>query len=256
VDAIAGLLAAAGIENAAREAAWIVADAPSSADAEAWARRRVEGEPLQYILGTVAFRHLTLSIGPGVFIPRPETEEVAGRAIALLEDGGVAVDLCTGSGAIALALAEECRGSRVFATESSAEALTWARLNADRRGAGVTFLEGNLFAPLPAALRGSVDVVVSNPPYIAFDEADVLPAEVIDHEPHEALLSGVDGLDVVDAIVEEAPAWLRPGGALVLEIGEKQGGAVRELLRRAGYGEIEISPDLTGRDRIAEGRVR
>lgn len=253
---VESILAAAGIENAVQEAGWIASDAPDAAEAEAWARRRARGEPLQYILGTVAFRHLTLSIGPGAFIPRPETEVVAGRAIELLGDGGIAVDLCTGNGAIALALAHECTRSRVWATDISTAALGWAERNASTLGAEVTFLEGSLFDPLPQTLRGAVDVVVSNPPYVAFDEADALPPEVIDHEPHTALFSGAGGLDVISAIAKQANAWLRAGGALVLEIGETQGPSVTRLLEDAGYADVAISPDLAGKDRVAEGRVR
>lgn len=254
--ALESILAAAGIENAIQEAGWIASDALDAAEAETWARRRAQGEPLQYILGTVAFRRLKLSVGPGAFIPRPETEVVAGRAIELLEDDGVAVDLCTGSGAIALALAHECTRSRVWATDISTAALGWADRNGSALGAEVTFLEGSLFDPLPQTLRGTVDVVVSNPPYVAFDEADVLPPEVIDHEPHTALFSGPRGLDVISAIANQASAWLRVGGALVLEIAETQGSAVTALLEDAGYTDVAISPDLAGKDRVAEGRVR
>lgn len=259
MDPIVDLLVAAGIENAAREAAWIVADASTPAEARSLALRRAKGEPLQYVLGSVAFRYLTLSVGPGAFIPRPETEIVAGRAIELLreaatEEDGVAIDLCAGSGAIALALAHECPRARVFGTEISTPALAWAQRNAG--SSKVSFLAGSLFEPLPTSLKGTVDVVVSNPPYIAYDEADALPPEVIDHEPHEALFAGGDGLDVIRSIATEAPSWLRAGGALVLEIGESQGPAVREILERADYREIAISPDLAGKDRIVEGRIR
>lgn len=255
---IADLLASAGIENAAREAAWILADASTVAEARSLALRRAQGEPLQYVLGSVAFRHLTLKVGPGAFIPRPETEIVAGRAIELLReagtDEGVAIDLCTGSGAIALALAHECPRAKVFGTEISAPALEWAKRNGGSYK--VSFLQGSLFEPLPVSLKGTVDVVVSNPPYIAFDEAEVLPPEVIDHEPHEALFASGDGLDVIRSIASQTRSWLREGGALVLEIGETQGPAAREILDRADFKEIEVSPDLAGKDRIVEGRIR
>lgn len=215
------------------------------------ARRRADGEPLQYILGTAPFRHLMLSVGPGTFIPRPETEAVAGRAMELLPEGGIAVDLCTGSGAIALSISHERPDARVVATETSSEALAWARRNSDGR---VSFHAGDLFEPLDPGLRGSVDVCVSNPPYIAYSEADGLPADVIDHEPHDALFAGSDGLSTIRRIVGEAPEWLRPGGWIVLEIGETQAEPVRDLLGSAGYEAVEITTDLAGKDRMAEGR--
>lgn len=251
VAEIASVLAAAGVENSQQEARWIVEDARDASEANGWARRRAAREPLQYVLGAAAFRNLRLEVGPGVFIPRPETEVVAGRAIELLPAGGVAVDLCTGSGAIALALADEVPGVTVHATEASEDALGWARRNAKD---AVVLHRGDLFEPLPDDLKGTLDLVVSNPPYVSFDEAEVLPADVIDHEPHDALFSGPDGLGVIRRIIGEARSWLKPGGWLVLEIGETQGEAVESLLGDNGYRDVAIAPDLAGRDRIAEGR--
>lgn len=194
-------------------------------------------------------------MGPGVLIPRPETEVVAGRAIELLPRDGVAIDVGTGSGAIAIALATERPDASVLATEVSAAALSWARRNAESIGAPVRFFEGDLFDPLPPEFGGRVDVVVSNPPYIATAEAALLPSDVRDHEPHEALFAGTDGLAVIRRLIAEAPKWLRSGGMLVLEIAPHQERDVLELLVAAGYRDPRVAADLTGRPRVAEGRV-
>ncbi len=217
-------------------------------------RRRLSGEPLQYVLGTAAFRRLELLVGPGVFIPRPETELVAERAMALLGPGGTLVDLCTGSGAIALAVADERPDARVIATEVSPAAARWATDNQRAAGLEVQLHEGDLFGPLPPALRGAVDVVVSNPPYVDERERSSLPRDVVGHEPEVALFAPGVGTSVIERITAEAPEWLRNGGWLVVEIGETQGDAVRELLVARGFTDVGIAPDLTGRDRIAEGR--
>jgi release factor glutamine methyltransferase len=217
-------------------------------------RRRLAGEPLQYVLGTAAFRRLELRVGPGVFIPRPETELVAERAMTRLPQGGTLVDLCTGSGAIALSVAHERPDTRVVASELSPAAARWATDNQRALGLRVDLYEGDLFEPLPSELRGAVGVVVSNPPYIDEGERSSLARDVVDHEPEVALFAPDAGTSVIEKIVAGAPDWLRPGGWLVLEIGETHGEAVRELLASGGFGDVSIVPDLAGRDRIAEGR--
>ncbi len=217
-------------------------------------RRRLAGEPLQYVLGTAAFRRLELKVGPGVFIPRPETELVAEHAMARLPQGGVLVDLCTGSGAIALSVADERRDARVVATELSPTASLWATSNRESLGLRVDVFEGDLFEPLPSDLAGRVDVVVSNPPYVDPSERSILPPDVVDHEPEEALFAPGEGTTLISRIASAAPGWLRRDGWLVLEIGASQGQAVTEILRGAGFADVSIEPDLTGRDRIAEGR--
>lgn len=251
-ERLVAILREAGVENAEGEARWIVEDAPDEEQALEWARRRAAGEPLQYVLGFVSFRYLDLEVGPGAFIPRPETELVAGRAIELLPEGGIAVDVGTGAGPIALALADERRDAAVFATEVSDAALTWARRNLG--GRKVEFLLGPLFEPLPDHLRGSVDVVVSNPPYVSERDREYLPRDVIEHEPYLALVSPDDGRRFVAAIAEQARGWLRPGGSLVLEIGETQGAWVKDLLQGLGYLDVNVNKDLADKDRIAEGR--
>ena len=219
-------------------------------------RRRLAGEPLQYVMGRWAFRHLDLLVDRRVLIPRPETEQVAETALALASQVNprVVVDLGTGSGAIGLSLAHELplEGTTVWLTDNSAEALDVARANAagiGRAGANVRIAQGDWFAALPHELRGVIDVVVSNPPYIADNDPDIEPS-VAAHEPPAALFSGSDGLDALRAVISGATEWLRPGGALVAEIGHRQGDAVRALSMSAGLVHVEVRRDYAGRDRI------
>ncbi|HYO60967.1 MAG TPA: peptide chain release factor N(5)-glutamine methyltransferase [Actinomycetota bacterium] len=246
-------LRAGGVESAEAEARWIER-AAEGRDVEELVRRRLAGEPLQYVLGTAAFRRIELKVGPGVFIPRPETELVAERAMERLPAGGTLVDLCTGSGAIALSVADERPDALVVATELSPAAAQWATTNRDSLGLPVDIRPGDLFEALPPDLAGRVDVVVGNPPYVDPNERSMLPPDVVDHEPGEALFAPGGGTSVVERIADEAPAWLRGDGWLVLEIGETQGDAVRKILDSKGFADVSVHPDLTGRDRIAEGR--
>jgi release factor glutamine methyltransferase len=271
VERTAESLELAGVDPARREAEWIV-EAVTGFDRAAvalhegvvpvsWlqqveelAARRAAGEPLQYVTGVAGFRYLELEVGPGVFIPRPETEALVELALARLPEDGVLVDLCTGSGAIALAAASERPDARVLGTELYPDALEWARRNHDRLGSRAEFLEGDLFAPLPLDLRGAIDVITANPPYIAVEEQGALPSDVIDHEPHDALFSGSDGMKIVERIVAAAPEWVRSGGRLLLEIGEHQRTLAGDLLERSGWSEVTIHLDLADRPRIAEAR--
>lgn len=214
--------------------------------------RRAAREPLQHLTGVAAFRSLELRVGPGVFVPRPETELVAQIAIDALLAVPTAsprvVDLGTGSGAIALALATEVPHADVYGVEVSPRAFIWARENADRIGAAnLRLVFGDLADALPQ-LDGSVDVVVSNPPYIP---ADAIPRdpEVRLHDPELALYGGADGLDVVRAVSSTARRLLRPGGTLVLEHGEHQGADIRALLLADGWTAPATTRDLLGRDR-------
>lgn len=213
--------------------------------------RRAAREPLQHLTGVAGFRSLELAVGPGVFVPRPETESVAQLAIdALLAVPGepVAVDLGTGSGAIALALATEVPHAHVVAVENSARAFVWTKENARRVGADNLRL---VFADLADAvpdLDGTVDVVVSNPPYIP-DAAIPRDPEVRLHDPAAALYGGEDGLDLVRAVSRTARRLLRPGGTLVLEHGELQGAAIRDLLAADGFTATATHRDLLHRDR-------
>ncbi len=221
--------------------------------------RRAAGEPLQYVTGEMPFRHLVLRVRPGVFIPRPETEvlvDVALEAFAGVEAPTV-LDLCTGSGAVAVSLAQEVPAARVFATDVNPDAVELARENAERAGVleRVTVLEGNLFAPLPADLRGAMDAVFANPPYVPSGDLSDLPGEVAAHEPHSALDGGADGLDVARRILDGAREWLRPGGTLAIELDETRVTAAAGEAEVAGYRNVRVVKDLTGRDRVVGART-
>jgi release factor glutamine methyltransferase len=220
-------------------------------------RERSGRVPLQHVTGTMAFRHLTLRAAPGAFVVRPETEVVAGAAVeaarAVRGRDPVVVDLCTGSGAIALAVATEVAGARVHAVELSPDALPVARRNVDAIAPGVRLVAGDAATALPE-LDGTVDVVVSNPPYIPPDQVPV-DVEVREHDPDLALYGGgPDGLDVPRAVVATAARLLRPGGTFVMEHAEVQSAAVREIASAAGLVDVTTGTDLTGRDRYVLAR--
>lgn len=266
-------LTSAGLEGevARREARWIVeraagdpfrvaADRPVSVRSHHHWRlmveRRSAGEPLQYVLERWPFRALELYVDRRVLIPRPETEVVVGAALdEHARVGGPVVDLGTGSGAIALSVASERPGTEVWGVDASDAALAVARANCTglgRRAATVRLVVGSWFSPLPETLRGEVGVIVSNPPYVADDEP--LPAAVDDWEPAGALRAGTDGLDDIRVIVAQAPGWLAPGGALVVEHAPDQAAAVRALAVDAGFDHVRTGTDLTGRDRFLVAR--
>ncbi|MGH8868938.1 MAG: peptide chain release factor N(5)-glutamine methyltransferase [Actinomycetes bacterium] len=215
--------------------------------------RRAAREPVQHLTGEAPFRHLVLAVGPGVFVPRPETEVVAGAVVDALRAGAgapahpVVVDLGTGSGAIALAVATEVPGARVYAVESDAAAADWASRNL--AGSGVELYRGDLAEAL-GAMDGTVDVVVSNPPYVPETSRGRLDPEVERYDPPAALWGGSDGLDVVRAVVEAATRLLRPGGLLVLEHDDTHAAAAPALLQAAGWGEVTGNRDLVGRPRF------
>ncbi|GAA4151570.1 peptide chain release factor N(5)-glutamine methyltransferase [Leifsonia shinshuensis] len=214
--------------------------------------RRATREPLQHITGTAPFRALELAVGPGVFVPRPETEQVVQFAIdalrAVPSAEPVGVDLGTGSGAIALAMATEVPHARVYAVEKSPEAFAWTRRNVEAVGAAnLQAVLGDLADALPE-LDGTVDVVISNPPYVP-DDAIPRDPEVRLFDPAAALYGGADGLDVVRVISGVARRLLRPGGTLVLEHGELQGAQIRDLLTADGWRAAATHRDLTTRDR-------
>jgi len=222
------------------------------ASVRALVRRRAQREPLQHITGVAPFRNLELAVGPGVFVPRPETEGVAQFAIDALAAAAVpepiGVDLGTGSGAIALSMAVEVPRSRVYAVENSADAFVWTQRNVRNVGAPNIIAE---FADLSHALPeldGAVTVVISNPPYVPTDAIPRDP-EVRLFDPPHALYGGADGLDVVRRVSRTALRLLHSGGTLVIEHGELQGAAIRELLTSDGWRAAATHPDLTSRDR-------
>ena len=236
--------------------------------------RRARGEPLQYVVGSWAFRDLALLVDPRVLIPRPETEqtvEVALREAARLglrtggrgpwegtETTAHVADLGTGSGAIALALATRLPDAQVWATDRSAAAVAVARANLAGAGSAATRVrvaEGDWFDALPRDLRASFDVIVSNPPYLAERELADLPPEVAHYEPISALVSGPTGLEAIEHLIAASPEYLTPGrGTLVLEIAPHQSVAARELAEGAGFAEVLVERDLAGRERVLVAR--
>lgn len=236
--------------------------------------RRIEGEPLQYVLGTWGFRQLDLLVDRRVLIPRPETEIVTERALVELDrvldrspviedrpaarpDGriedavgprAVIADLGTGSGAIALSIAFERKGLEIWATDASADALDVARANLagiGARGSQVRTAHGEWFDALPGDLAGRLDLIVSNPPYVA--ASDDLPPVVREWEPTEALVAGPRGTEDLEIIVDTAPEWLTGQGALVVELAPDQAESIAARARRRGYARVEVFADLTGR---------
>jgi release factor glutamine methyltransferase len=262
VDARRIVQAASGREGAE----WVLgldtaAPRRGAAAVDAMVARRAAGEPLQYVLGRWGFRDLDLLVDPRVLIPRPETEvvaEIAGEELRRLGGGHRpvrAADLGTGSGALALSLAAEVLTAEVWATDRSADALAVARANLaglGRPGTRVRLLAGDWFAALPADLRGHLDLVVSNPPYVG--EGEVLPPEVADWEPREALVAGPSGDEAGLAILAEAPAWLARPGTLVLELAPAQAPGLAAAATAAGADEVRVRPDLTGRERALVAR--
>lgn len=244
-----------GLSRGGVQAKLVVGAEMNDADASALdglVARRVRREPLQHLTGRAAFRSLELAVGPGVFVPRPETEQVtqlavdALRAVASAEP--VAVDLGTGSGAIALSLASEVPHARVYAVEKSPEAIEWTRRNvAELAAPNLSLVHGDLADALPE-LDGAVDVVISNPPYVP-DEAVPRDPEVWLHDPAMALYGGADGLDVVRVLSQRALRLLRPGGLLVIEHGELQAAPIAALLADDGWHGIAHHRDFTSRDR-------
>lgn len=244
-----------GMRRGEVQAKSITGTAVSAADATAIAalvERRAAREPLQHITGRAPFRSLELAVGPGVFVPRPETEQVAQFAIDALRAAAgpepIGIDLGTGSGAIALSLATEVPHARVYGVENSPEAFIWTRQNFRETGADnaqAVFID--LASALPE-LDGTVAVVISNPPYIPLDAIPRDP-EVRLFDPAHALFGGEDGLDVVRQVSQTARRLLHPGGTLVLEHGELQASVIAEILAADGWRAIATHPDFLGRDR-------
>jgi release factor glutamine methyltransferase len=216
--------------------------------------QRAAREPLQHLTGTAAFRYRELAVGPGVFVPRPETEVMVGWILDRLADvkNPLVVDLCTGSGAIAGAIATERPDSTVHAVELSAEACAWARRNL--AGTGAILHEGDIDGCLPE-LDGQVDAVISNPPYIPLTAWESVTAEVRDHDPALALWSGDDGLDEIKVVAATAGRLLKPGGWFACEHADVQGESAPAVFAATGlFTEVRDNKDLAGRNRFATGR--
>jgi release factor glutamine methyltransferase len=214
--------------------------------------RRCSGIPVQHLTGRQAFRRLVVRVRPGVFIPRPETEILVEAALESIRDldRPLVVDVGTGTGAVALSIADEHPGSRVLATDLSAEALTLASENAAELGLAVEVLRSDLLDGLPSDLRGVLDLVVSNPPYVDPASADALPPEVR-ADPAHALFGS---LALTGRLLRESAGWLRSGGAVAVEIEETTAGHVSAAARDAGLLEVRVLPDLNGRDRVVTAR--
>lgn len=268
-----------GIDEPRRSAEWLLSAATSLSRVELYAHfdqpltleelarfregieRRAAGEPLQYVTGEMPFRHLVLRVRPGVFIPRPETEVLVDVALAALParngEGPLVVDLCTGSGAVAVSLAHERADVTIYASDLNPLAVetTWDNAARANVGGRVNVFEGDLFTPLPAEIRGRAAVVVANPPYIPSSDLPSLPAEVAGFEPGMALDGGPDGLEVARRIVAQAPSWLGLGGVLAIELDATRVAAMADEMRAAGWRDVAVTRDLAGRERVASGKA-
>jgi release factor glutamine methyltransferase len=264
--------AAAGVASPRVDARWLVrhalgwsaADLTLSADrtltgeqmaaVTPLAERRARREPLQLVLGWTSFRGHPLTVRPGVFIPRPETELLVDLVLAATPPGGVVVETCAGSGAIACAVAAERPDVHVVAIDRDPAAVALTTDNARALGVAVEVHHGALLEPLPAALRGGVDVVVANPPYLAADELADLEPEVRRWDPRDALVAGETGHEASDALIASAPRCLAAGGWLMLELDERRASEAAGRAGRAGMTAVCTHADLTGRPRFVTAR--
>ena len=221
---------------------------------EGYLSRRASREPLQYIIGTCEFYGLSYRVDPRVLIPRQDTEVLVEEALKVLPQGGNVLDLCTGSGAIAVAVKHTRPDADVTATDLSDEALSLAAENSRENGCEICLLQGDLFEPLEAENR--FDVICSNPPYVTEQEYTELMPEVKDYEPVLALVAGEDGLDIYRRLIAEAPDYLKPAGCLIVEIGCEQGDAVSRLFEEAGLSDVRVIRDLAGLDRVVYGKKK
>jgi release factor glutamine methyltransferase len=217
-----------------------------------YVERRLANEPLQYIEGIVDFGPVEIAVDQRVLVPRPETEYILTQTIEAVDNPAIIVDLCTGSGNLALGLKSTFPKADVYAVELSQAAAAVASLNAQRTGLDVNVLVGDLFDPLPESINGRVDLVVSNPPYLKDAEVADLPADVL-LEPRMALVAGVRGDEVVERIARRVEEWLRPGGVVVCEISEFES---QRSAAHFAHLDGEVHQDLTGRDRYVIGRHR
>ncbi|MET8158250.1 putative protein N(5)-glutamine methyltransferase [Sphaerisporangium sp. NPDC005289] len=236
--AVAARLRAAGCVFAEDEASLILATATTPAGVAAMVDRRAAGLPLEHVLGWAEFRGLRVAVDPGVFVPRRRTEFLVDQAVTLTAPDAVILDLCCGSGALGVALAVTARRAQLHAADIDPAAVACARRNvaavAARLAGPARVYEGDLYAPLPPTLRGRVDVLLANAPYVPTDAIDLLPAEARLHEARMAFDGGADGLAVLRRVAAGAPLWLRPGGHLLFETSERQASRAVETVERAG----------------------
>lgn len=236
-------LRAAGCVFAEEEAALILAQADGPSDVASLVARRVAGEPLEHVLGWALFCGRRFVVAPGVFVPRHRSELLVRTAIALGRDrpAPVVLDLCCGCGALGVVVAQGLPGARLHAADLDPAAVSCARTNVEPVGG--TVHEGDLFAPLPPALRGTVDLLLANVPYVPTREVDLMPREAREHEPLGTLDGGPDGLDVLRRVAAEAADWLAPGGHLLSELGDGQSPAAVAAFRDAGLGARTVDDD-------------
>lgn len=239
-DRTVDTLRAAGCVFAEDEAALLLGSARSAADLQAMVARRVEGDPLEQIVGWAEFRGLRVVVEPGVFVPRQRTGFLAGLAVAATPAVGTVVDMCCGAGAVGMVVLAESGAAEVHAADVDPAAVACARRNLPRVHLG------DLYAALPADLRGRVDVVVANAPYVPTDAVAMMPPEARLHEPMVALDGGADGLDVARRVVAGAPEWLVPGGTLLVETSTRQAPALRDWFARNGFVATIEADEETG----------
>ncbi|MEU2430713.1 putative protein N(5)-glutamine methyltransferase [Streptomyces sp. NPDC007861] len=230
-SAVVTRLRAAGCVFAEDEAGLILATARTDAELAAMVGRRVDGHPLEHVLGWAEFCGLRIAVDGGVFVPRRRTEFLVRQAVGARPDAGVVVDLCCGSGAVGAALAAGLPGVELHAADVDTVAVRCARRNVSGRG---RVYEGDLFAALPDGLRGRIDILAANVPYVPTEEVGLLPAEARVHEPLVALDGGADGLDVLRRVTGEAGEWMAPGGVLLFETSERQAADAVEAVGRSG----------------------
>jgi release factor glutamine methyltransferase len=237
-------LRAAGCVVAEDEARLLLQEAGTAAELDALVQRRVAGEPLEHLLGWAEFRGLRIAVAAGVFVPRRRTEVLVEEAIALARPGAVVVDLCCGSGALGVAVATTVKDVELYAADVDPAAVACARGNVAQVGGRAC--EGDLYDPLPPALRGRVDVLLANVPYVPSDAIALMPPEARLHEARVALDGGADGLDVARRVIEAAPLWLSPGGSLLFETSEGQAPAAVATVTAAGLRARVVANDERG----------
>jgi release factor glutamine methyltransferase len=242
------LTAGGSVDPAAEADALLEASNAGAGPLEELLARRLAGEPLAWIIGWARFCDARVCVDPGVFVPRPQTEALARRAVALLPADGIAVDLCAGSGAVAIVLGRAHPRATVIATDVDPAAVACARRN------DVDALLGDLDEPLPTSLRRRVDVVTAVVPYVPTEELHLLPRDVLAHEPRRALDGGPRGTVVLERAARAATRWLRPGGSLLLELGGEQADELSTTMAAAGLSAIRVHRDEEGRDRAIEAR--